>query len=169
MVQELLGYNADVMCLQEVDERAYDRFLLPLLRLEGQPPLPSYPHPLARHASLHRGNSPENAQSSHQFHQLMRASHTTCCFHESVRWVAGARQCVCLSCTLTVSHQVCQSVWRQCVIAAMLISWRNWQGLKASISTRLASQGRAQPPSTAQHAMTLTATRAFHSIDCSKR
>ena len=36
-LQELLGYNADVMCLQEVDERALDRYLLPLMRLQGAP------------------------------------------------------------------------------------------------------------------------------------
>lgn len=37
MLQELLGYHADVLCLQEVDERAFDRYFSPHLRLHGAP------------------------------------------------------------------------------------------------------------------------------------
>lgn len=32
---ELLGFNADVMCLQEVDARAFTSFFLPHLRAAG--------------------------------------------------------------------------------------------------------------------------------------
>ena len=35
VVRELLGYHADVMCLQEVGEKSYTRFLLPALQDEG--------------------------------------------------------------------------------------------------------------------------------------
>ena len=35
IVHELLGYNADVMCLQEVDRKTFDRFLLPSLKDKG--------------------------------------------------------------------------------------------------------------------------------------
>lgn len=35
MLQELLGYNADIMCLQEVDEKAFDLYLQPHLDMQG--------------------------------------------------------------------------------------------------------------------------------------
>ena len=35
MAQELLGFNADIICLQEVDEKAYAAYFGPLLRHAG--------------------------------------------------------------------------------------------------------------------------------------
>ena len=35
VAQELLGFNADIMCLQEVDEKAFAIYFAPLLRLAG--------------------------------------------------------------------------------------------------------------------------------------
>ena len=34
-VQEMLGYRADVLCLQEVDEKAFTGYLLPHMRHAG--------------------------------------------------------------------------------------------------------------------------------------
>lgn len=34
-IKEILGYNADIICLQEVDESVFDADLLPILSLEG--------------------------------------------------------------------------------------------------------------------------------------
>lgn len=35
IIKELLGYNADVICLQEVDNKVFDHHLQPLLKAEG--------------------------------------------------------------------------------------------------------------------------------------
>ncbi|KAK3909043.1 2',5'-phosphodiesterase 12 [Frankliniella fusca] len=35
LMKEILGYNADIICLQEVDESVYDADLLPILSLQG--------------------------------------------------------------------------------------------------------------------------------------
>lgn len=35
VLQELLGFNADVVCLQEVDEKAFSAYLAPQLAVEG--------------------------------------------------------------------------------------------------------------------------------------
>ena len=42
IVAELLGYNADVVCLQEVDERAFDRYFAAQMRNAGGPAGLSY-------------------------------------------------------------------------------------------------------------------------------
>ena len=36
MLHEILGFNADVICLQEVDEKAFDLFLNPHMELAGE-------------------------------------------------------------------------------------------------------------------------------------
>jgi 2',5'-phosphodiesterase len=38
ILEELRGYQADIMCLQEVDDKAFHEFLLPHLRLLGRCP-----------------------------------------------------------------------------------------------------------------------------------
>ncbi|XP_061169849.1 2',5'-phosphodiesterase 12-like [Saccostrea echinata] len=35
LLKEILGYNADIICLQEVDEKVFDRYLLPALQING--------------------------------------------------------------------------------------------------------------------------------------
>jgi hypothetical protein len=39
VLQEVLGYHADVICLQEVDEKAFQHYLLPHLNFAGVVPL----------------------------------------------------------------------------------------------------------------------------------
>ena len=34
-LKELLRYNADIICLQEVDEKAYQRYFEPQLKAQG--------------------------------------------------------------------------------------------------------------------------------------
>jgi 2',5'-phosphodiesterase len=44
VLQEILGFNADIICLQEVDEKAFQQFLQPHLDYAGIPtpsPLPN--------------------------------------------------------------------------------------------------------------------------------
>ena len=40
VLQELLGYHADVICLQEVDETAFSRYFQPQLHAAGDLPTP---------------------------------------------------------------------------------------------------------------------------------
>lgn len=35
VLQEVLGYHADIICLQEVDEKAFQHYLLPHLNFAG--------------------------------------------------------------------------------------------------------------------------------------
>jgi 2',5'-phosphodiesterase len=39
IAQELLGFHADVLCLQEVDEKAFATYFAPLLRHAGAAPV----------------------------------------------------------------------------------------------------------------------------------
>ena len=43
IAQEVLGYNADIVCLQEVDEKAFFTYFLPVMQHAGMPfaPFPS--------------------------------------------------------------------------------------------------------------------------------
>jgi hypothetical protein len=42
VLQEVLGYHADIICLQEVDEKAFQHYLLPHLNFAGVVPLIDY-------------------------------------------------------------------------------------------------------------------------------
>lgn len=39
-MQEVLGYHADLICLQEVDEKAFQNYFEPLMRHSGEGHLP---------------------------------------------------------------------------------------------------------------------------------
>ena len=41
IAQEVLGYNADIVCLQEVDEKAFFTYFLPVMQHAGAPLPPS--------------------------------------------------------------------------------------------------------------------------------
>lgn len=40
IAQEVLAYNADIVCLQEVDEKAFFTYFLPVMQHAGSPLLP---------------------------------------------------------------------------------------------------------------------------------
>ena len=50
IAQEVLGYNADIVCLQEVDEKAFFTYFLPVMQHAGAP-FPSSLHNAERSRS----------------------------------------------------------------------------------------------------------------------
>ena len=44
ILQELLGFHADIICLQEVDEKAFAEYFLPQLQQAGTNEHPRAPH-----------------------------------------------------------------------------------------------------------------------------
>jgi 2',5'-phosphodiesterase len=42
IAQEVLGYNADIICLQEVDEKAFSTYFLPVMKHAGGQVFPAH-------------------------------------------------------------------------------------------------------------------------------